>query len=94
MEVSARSDQPRWLMGIDMDMGIKGSNNEPRAQIKIALLDAHSHDKDNGDITGTLRSPPRISDRLFVAAGAQHSQSPITAGGRAVIWGIWWPSAE
>jgi hypothetical protein len=25
----------------------------------MALLDAHSHDKDNGDVTGTLRSPPR-----------------------------------
>jgi len=34
-----------------MDMGIKGSNSEPRAQIKMALLDARSHD---GDITGTI----------------------------------------
>ena len=42
-----------------MDMGIKGSNNEPQGTNKMALLDAHSHDKDDGDITGTLSSPPR-----------------------------------
>ena len=40
-----------------MDMGIKGSITSPGAQIKMALLDAHSHDKDN--VTGTLRSPLR-----------------------------------
>jgi hypothetical protein len=40
-------------MGIDMDMGIKGSNNEPKGTNKMALLDAHSHDQDDGDVTGT-----------------------------------------
>jgi hypothetical protein len=37
-----------------MNMGIKGSNNEPHGTNKMALLDAHSHDKDNGDVTGTF----------------------------------------
>ena len=37
-----------------MDMGIKGSNNEPRGTCKMALLDTHSHDKDNGDISGAI----------------------------------------
>jgi hypothetical protein len=37
-----------------MDMGIKGSNNEPQGTNKMALLDAHPHDQDNGDITGTI----------------------------------------
>jgi hypothetical protein len=54
LEVSAHSDQPRRLIRIDIDMGIKGSNNEPQGTNKMALLDAHSHDKDNGDITGTI----------------------------------------
>jgi hypothetical protein len=67
-----------------MDMGIKGSNNEPQGTNKDRAARCPFARKDNGDITGTLRSPPRILDRLFVAAGAQHSQSPITAGGRAV----------
>ena len=48
--------------------GIKGSNNEPPGPNKMALLDAHSHDKDNGGITGTIEvtavfvyaRPPRL----------------------------------
>ena len=55
--VSAHSDQSRRLIAIDVGMGIKGSNNEPQGTNKMALLDAHSHDKDNkdnGDITGTI----------------------------------------
>jgi hypothetical protein len=31
LEVSAHSDQSRWLIGTNMDIGIKGSNNEPLA---------------------------------------------------------------
>jgi hypothetical protein len=41
-------------MGIDMDMGIKGSNNEPQGTNKMAPLDTHSHDQDDGDVTNEV----------------------------------------
>ena len=41
-----------------MDMGIKGSNNEPQAQIrwheKSVRMGIVPHDKDDGDINGTI----------------------------------------
>ena len=58
MEVSAHSDQSRWLIGINMDMGIKGSNNEPRAQIKwherACECGIMQHDKNGSDSNGTI----------------------------------------
>jgi hypothetical protein len=51
-----------------MDMGIKGSNNEPQGTNKMALLDAHSHDKENGDITGTIE--------VTVTAAFVYARSP------------------
>jgi hypothetical protein len=43
---------------MNLDMGIKGSNNEPRAQIKwhdkSMRMGIVQHDKDDGDINGTI----------------------------------------
>jgi hypothetical protein len=43
---------------MNLDMGIKGSNNEPRAKIKwhekSVRMDIVQHDKDGGDIDGTI----------------------------------------
>ena len=36
--VSAHSDQSRWLIGINIDIGIKGSNNEPHLACGITLF--------------------------------------------------------
>jgi hypothetical protein len=56
--VSAHPDQSRWLIGTNMDMGIKGSNNEPQAQIRwrepSMRMGIVQHDKDDGDINGTI----------------------------------------
>jgi hypothetical protein len=68
LEVSAHSDQSGWLIAIDMDMGIKGSNNEPRGTNKMAPLDAHSHDKDNGDISGAISGAIEVTAVFVVIA--------------------------
>ena len=64
-----------------MDMGIKGSNNEPQGTNKMALLDAHSHDKENGDITGTIEVTAAFVYARSPRLGPHSAQKSI---GRAI----------
>src|ERR1700746_1690313 len=67
--VSAHSDQSRWLIGIDMDMGIKGSNNEPQGTNKMARKE-----RANGHCLATLTAPSRSSPHSFMPDHRDHGR--------------------
>jgi hypothetical protein len=70
LEVSAHSDQSRGLIDIDMDIGIKGPNNEPQGKNRMAEKSVRMgivhHAKGDDDIKGTIE----------VIATFDHARSP------------------
>jgi hypothetical protein len=71
------------LIGINMDIGIKGSNNEPQAQIirwheKSVRMGIVQHDKDDGDVNGTIEVIA-----TFVYARSLRSGSVYSGSGRS-----------